>query len=87
MTNITAVILTIKDGVDVSELGTIIKHEQEIVAKWKSEGLLHDMYLRQERNGAVLLFSELNQETVQEMIESLPLYPYFKSAEYLNLLK
>ncbi|MFM1915534.1 MAG: hypothetical protein RLZZ531_1203 [Bacteroidota bacterium] len=85
--NITAVILTIKDGVNVSELGAILKHEQEVVAQWQSEGIIHDMYLRQGRNGAVILFKELDETAVQALIETLPLYPYFKPAEFLGLLK
>ena len=85
--NITAVILTLKEGVNVSELGAILKHEQEMVAQWKADGIIHDMYLRQGRNGAVIMFKELDETTVQSLIETLPLYPYFKPAEFLGLLK
>ena len=85
--NITAVILTLKEGVNVSELGAVLKHEQEMVAQWKSEGIIHDMYLRQGRNGAVIMFNELDEAAVQALIETLPLYPYFKPAEFLGLLK
>ena len=85
--NITAVILTLKEGVNVSELGVILKHEQEMVAQWTSEGIIHDMYLRQGRNGAVIMFNELDETAVQALIETLPLYPYFKPAEFWGLLK
>ncbi len=85
--NITAVILTLKEGVYVSELGEILKHEQEMVAQWEADGIIHDMYLRQGRNGAVILFKELNETAVQALIETLPLYPYFKPAEFLGLVK
>ena len=85
--NITAVILTLKEGVNVSELGAILKHEQEMVAQWTSEGIIHDMYLRQGRNGAFIMFNELDETAVQALIETLPLYPYFKPAEFLGLLK
>ena len=85
--NITAVILTLKESVNLSELGAILKHEQEMVAQWKADGIIHDMYLRQGRNGAVIMFNELDEKAVQALIETLPLYPYFKPAEYLGLLK
>jgi hypothetical protein len=85
--NITAVILTLKEGVNLSELGAVLKHEQEMIAQWKAEGILHDFYLRQARNGAVIMFNELSQTAVQSLIEQLPLYPYFKPAEFLGLLK
>ena len=32
----------------------IIKHEQEVVANWKEEGILESLYLRKEKNGAIL---------------------------------
>jgi hypothetical protein len=85
--NITAVMLTLKEGVDVSELGAILKHEQEMVAQWTSEGIIHDMHLRQGRNGAVIMFKELDQTAVQMLIETLPLYLFFIPAEFLGLLK
>jgi hypothetical protein len=43
--------------------------------------------LRQGRNGAVIMFNELDETAVQALIETLPLYPYFKPAEFLGLLK
>jgi muconolactone D-isomerase len=85
--NITAVILTLKEGVNLSELGAVLKHEQEMVDQWKTEGIIHDLYLRQGRNGAVIMFNERNESAVQSLIEQLPLYPYFKPAEFLGLLK
>ena len=31
----------------------IIKHEQEVVAQWKTEGILEHLFLRETKNGAV----------------------------------
>jgi muconolactone delta-isomerase len=85
--NITAVILTIKDGVDLAQLGEVLKHEQETVKVWKKQGIIHDIYLRQGRKGAVIMFPEMDEAAVQTLIETLPLYPYFQPAEFLGLLK
>ena len=85
--NITAVILTIKEGVDLSELGEVLKHEQETVKVWKEQGVIHDIYLRQGRKGAVIMFPEIDEAAVQTLIETLPLYPYFKPAEFMGLIK
>ena len=35
----------------------ILKKEQEIVAIWKEEGFLEHLFLRQTKNGAVLIFN------------------------------
>jgi muconolactone delta-isomerase len=85
--NITAAILTIKEGVDLSELGDVLKHEQETVKEWKEKGIIHDLYLRQGRKGAVIMFPELDEAAVQTLLETLPLYPYFEPAEFLGLIK
>ncbi len=65
----------------------IIKHEQEVVAKWKEEGILENLFLRQERNGAVLIFNDIDEEKVKELMTTLPLYKLKKSVEYFNLIK
>lgn len=65
----------------------ILKHEQEVVARWKEEGILEHLFLRQTRNGAVLIFREADEEKVKKLMESLPLFELKKSVEYLNLIK
>jgi muconolactone D-isomerase len=65
----------------------IINHEQEVVAKWKEEGILEHLFLRQTRNGAVLIFKGVDEEKVKELMTTLPLYKLKKSVEYLNLIK
>ncbi|MEY3874417.1 MAG: hypothetical protein RL363_1138 [Bacteroidota bacterium] len=70
-----------------SNFQEIIKHEQEVVAKWKAEGVLEHLFLRQARNGAVLIFKGIDEVKAKELMETLPLYKLKKSVEYLNLMK
>jgi hypothetical protein len=65
----------------------IIKHEQEVIAKWKEEGILENLFLRQGRNGAILIFKGIDEEKVKELMVTLPLYKLKKSVEYLSLIK
>ena len=65
----------------------ILKHEQEVIAKWKEEGILEHLFLRQTRNGAVLIFKNVDEDKVKELMATLPLYKLKKSIEYLNLIK
>jgi hypothetical protein len=65
----------------------IIKHEQEVVAQWKEEGILESLYLRQGRNGAVLIFKDIDHARAEELMTTLPLYPLRKSIEYYGLIK
>jgi muconolactone D-isomerase len=65
----------------------ILKHEQEIVARWKAEGIIEHLFLRQARNGAVLIFKDKDESEVKALMETLPFYPLSKSIEYLSLIK
>lgn len=65
----------------------LIKHEQEIINKWKKEGILLHLFLRKNRNGAVLIFKDMYEDEVKELMTKLPLYKLRKSIEYLNLIK
>ncbi len=65
----------------------IIQHEQAVVAKWKEEGILEHLFLRNERNGAVLIFKGLDEEAVKERMQILPLYALQKSVEYFKLIQ
>lgn len=65
----------------------ILKHEQEVIAQWKEEGVLDHLFLRQTRNGAVLIFKNVDEIQAKELMETLPLYKLKKSVEYFNLIK
>jgi muconolactone D-isomerase len=70
-----------------SNFQEILKQEQEVVAKWKDEGILENLFLRQGRNGAILIFKGLEEEKVKELMMILPFYKLKKSIEYFNLIK
>lgn len=65
----------------------IIRHEQEIIAAWKAEGILEHFFLGPSKNGAVFIFTGLSQEDVEERMQQLPLYKLQKSIEYLSMIK
>jgi hypothetical protein len=65
----------------------ILIHEKEVVAQWKAEGFLEHLFLRQNKNGAVLIFKDVDEEKAKELMEKLPLYQLKKSVEYLNLIQ
>jgi muconolactone D-isomerase len=65
----------------------ILKHEQEVVAKWKAEGFLESLFLRQAKNGAVLIFKDIDEDKAKELMQELPFYKLSKSIEYYSLIK
>jgi len=81
------VILTIDTENLPSNFQEIIQHEREVVAQWKKEGFLDQLFLRQTRNGAVLVFKDIDEETVNALMPTLPLYALRKSVEVFPLIK
>lgn len=81
------VILTIDTDNLPENFQDILKHEQEVVAQWKEEGILDHLFLRQTKNGAVLIFKNVDEPKVRELMEMLPLYKLKKSVDYFHLLK
>jgi muconolactone D-isomerase len=85
MTHVLA-ILTIHTDNLPENFQEIIQHEREVVAAWKTEGFLEQLFLRPTRNGAILIFKNLSEEEVNEKMKSLPLYALMKSLEVLPMI-
>ena len=65
----------------------IIKHEQEVISAWKADGLIEHLFLRPTRNGAVIVFKDVDEARAKELMESLPMYQFVQSVEYFPLMK
>jgi len=59
------VILTLDMENLPSNFPELLKLEQEVVADWKLKGFLEHLFLRQAKNGAVLIFKDVEEEQVK----------------------
>ena len=87
MMNRILVILTIDLENLPANFPEILQHEREVVAEWKKQGFLEQLFLRPSKNGAVLLFKDLDEEKVNDLMTTLPFYALKKSIEVLPLIK
>lgn len=85
MTHVLA-ILTIHSDNLPENFQEIIQHEREVVAAWKAEGFLEQLFLRPTRNGAILIFKNLSEQEVNEKMKALPLYSLMKSLEVFSMI-
>lgn len=81
------VILTIHTDNLPANFPEILKAEQAHVLKWKEEGILDQLYLRPTRNGAILIFKNIDEEAVRIKMTELPFYAFMKSMEVLPIIK
>lgn len=87
MNNNILVVFTIDTENLPSNFQEIIKHEQEVIAEWKKAGYIEHLFIRQTKNGAVIVFKDIDEAKAKELMETLPLYQFLKSVEYLHLVK
>ena len=81
------VILTIDTTNLPSNFSEILKHEREVVSDWKKQGFLDQLFLRQTKNGAVLIFKDIDEAMVNKLMPTLPLYQLKKSVEIFPIIK
>jgi len=81
------VILTLDMDNLPSNFPQILQQEREVVAQWKKEGFLEQLFLRPTKNGAVLIFKDIDEEKANQLMQTLPFYPLRKSIEILPLIK
>ena len=70
-----------------SNFPEILKQEQEVVAKWRAQGILEHLFLRETKNGAILIFKDIDELKVKEIMQTLPFYKLKQSVEYFNLIQ
>jgi len=85
--NIISVLITIKDDVKVDEIPEVLQQERAIIQEYTAKGYMYDLLLRPNKNGALLMFKDLEAEKVTELIEALPLFPYLKAVETWHFIK
>lgn len=81
------IILTIDTDNLPSNFPQILQQEREVVAQWKKEGILDQLFLRPTKNGAVLILKDIDETQANELIKTLPFYQLKKSLEMLPLIK
>ena len=81
------VILTIDPNNLPSDFPQLLKHEREVVSKWKADGILEQLFLRPARNGAILILKDIDEAAAHELIKTLPFYVLKTSLEILPMMK
>jgi hypothetical protein len=65
----------------------ILVQEQEVISKWKEKGIIEHLFLRKNKDGAIIIFKDVEENEVVQLMKTLPFYKLKKSIEYYNLIK
>jgi muconolactone D-isomerase len=80
-------ILTIDIANLPSHFSEIVQREKEVVAQWKEQGILEHLFLRPTKNGAILIFKNMDEHGVRELVKTLPLYELKIAEEYIPMMQ
>lgn len=67
----------------VPNLPELMEQEHATAAKWRTDGILIHLFVKEKKDGAILVFQNADKETVKKMVETLPLFPWFDEINYL----
>jgi len=83
------VLMTLSDnGIDtIKSNPDLLKKEIEFVNQWKQENILDSFFISVTKKDAVLIFQNIDEAKTNELIETLPFFPYLSKIEYHNLNK
>lgn len=71
----------------IPDLEQLVQAEHAAADKWKADGTLEHLFMKKEKNGVILVFKDLDKDTVRDMVASLPLAGYFSNVNYLQFEK
>ena len=58
------------------------KKEMEFVNRWHQEGTLESFFISTSKRDAVLIFNDVDEQKVKQLIEILPYFPYMSKINY-----
>jgi muconolactone delta-isomerase len=71
----------------VENIQDYLPNEFAVVGKWKEEGILEHIFIKEAATGAVLVFQGTDQEKVRQLMSNLPLFKHFQQIDYTVLDK
>lgn len=66
----------------VPNLQALLGQEFATVSRWKEEGILEHLFVKDDQAGAILVFKNVEEAHVEELIPTLPLSSYFTHVAY-----
>jgi len=82
-----AVIITMHFDNSQGNFEELRQKEMAHIMKWKAEGVLENFYIKSAKDGAMLIFKELEMTQIVENVQALPLFSYMEKVEYVEFDK
>lgn len=61
--------------------------EMTHVMRWKEDGILDSFFIKSDKDGAMIIFKDIQMEDVVKKVEALPFFPFMEEVVYLSFDK
>lgn len=58
--------------------------EMSHVMSWKENNILDSFFIKSDKDGAMIIFKEIQMQDVVNKVEALPFFPYMQEVRYLT---
>jgi hypothetical protein len=82
-----AVLITMHFDNSKGNFEELRQKEMAHVMSWKENEILDSFFIKTEKDGAMIIFKDVDMDDVKKKIEALPFFPYMEKVEYLSFDK
>lgn len=82
-----AVLITMHFDNSKGNFEELRQKEMAHVMSWKENGILDSFFIKSDKDGAMIIFKDLQMEDVVKKVEALPFFPYMEDVKYLSFDK
>lgn len=82
-----AVLITMHFDDSKGNFEDLRQKEMTHVMSWKENNLLDSFFIKSDKDGAMIIFKDVNMEDVIKKVEALPFFPYMEEVKYLTFDK
>jgi hypothetical protein len=61
--------------------------EMAHVMSWKENNILDSFFIKSNKDGAMIIFKDIQMQDVVNKVEALPFFPYMQEVKYLSFDK
>lgn len=82
------VIVNITDDLtNIPNIEELLPKEYAKATEYKEQGFLEHLFVKDDKSGAVLVFSHVDLDKAKELVSQFPMFEHFEKVEYISVEK
>lgn len=82
-----AVLITMHFDNSEGNFEALRQQEMAHIMSWKENNTLDSFFIKSDKDGAMIIFKDIEMDDVVKKVEALPFFPYMQEVKYLSFDK